>query len=201
MNQKMNKRSFFLSALLACTIIWTMCVCSYADDSDPFHESMDALIQSPQTLSEDEQAFYTMMIEYWIPDLYEVKGGMLIALRASTGFDELFKDACQDGITRLEANIAEMNQYTLSDTPASLRTAYVLYAQDILTILSQAETIDQTQAEWVSTVEKSMVTLSMYASWLQYHVVEAFLSSEIPCQDYASLPANTFLQAVKQITG
>ena len=200
MNQKMNKRSFLLSALLACTIIGMMCVCCYADDSDLLQESAGVLTQSTSTLSEDEQAFYTMMVEYWIPDLYEIKGGMLIALRASTGFDELFKDACQGGITRLEANIAEMNQYTLSDVPTSLRAAYVLYAQDILIILSQAETIDQTQSEWVSTVEKSMGALSMYASWLQYHVIGAFSSSKIACQDYASLPADTFIKAVKQIT-
>ncbi|MDR2855240.1 MAG: hypothetical protein LBV40_03675, partial [Methanomicrobiales archaeon] len=90
--------------------------------------------------------------------------------------------------------------YSLSEAPASLRAGYVLYAQDILTILSQAETIDQTQSEWVSTVEKSMGALSMYASWLQYHVMKAFSSSEITYQDYASLPADTFLQVVKQIT-
>ena len=195
----MNKGSFLLSALLACTITVMMCACSYADDS-VFSESTDALIQSVSALNEDEQAFYTMMVEYWIPDLYEIKGGMLIALRASTGFDELFKNACQDGITRLETNIAEMNQYTLSMAPAVLRDAYVLYAQDILTMLSQAETIDQTQSEWVRIVEKSMGALSMYASWLQYSVIEAFSSSEIPYQDYASLPADTFIQAVKQIT-
>ncbi|MDR2855456.1 MAG: hypothetical protein LBV40_04805, partial [Methanomicrobiales archaeon] len=149
MNQKKKKRSFLLSALLTCTIIGMICACSYADDSDLLLESTNAPIQSHSTLSEDEQAFYTMMVEYWIPDLYEIKGGMLIALRASTGFDELFKGACQDGITRLEMNIAELNQYSLSEAPASLRAGYVLYAQDILTILSQAETIDQTQSEWV----------------------------------------------------
>jgi hypothetical protein len=198
MNQKMNKRSFLLSTLLVCTIAVMMCACSYADDG-ALSESTDVLIQNTSTISEDEQAFYTMMVEYWIPDLYEIKGGMLIALRASTGFDDLFKYACQDGITRLETNIAEMDQYTLSTAPASLRAAYVLYAQDILTVLSQAETIDQTQSEWVSIVGKSMGALSMYASWLQYSAMEAFSSSEISYQEFASLPADTFAQVVQQI--
>ena len=201
MKQKMKKRCSILSVLLFCIIIGMICGCSYADELEPLPESTNAQLPSSSILSEDEQAFYTMMVEYWIPDLYEIKGGMLIALRASTGFDELFKGACQDGITRLEANIAEMNQYTLSGTIAPLRDAYVLYAQDILTILSQAESIDQTQSEWVNTVEKSMGALSMYASWLQYHVINAFSSSEIAYQDYASLPADEFMQAVKQITG
>jgi len=195
MNKRINKNRSLLSALMTCIIIGLVCVCSYADSLDPFQES------TVPRLSEDEQAFYTMMIEYWIPDLYEIKGGMQIALRASTGFDELFKAACQGGITRLEANIAEMNQYKLSESIAPLRAAYVLYAQDILTILSQAEHVDQTQSEWVSTVEKSMSALSMYASWLHYHVIEAFSSSQIASQDYASLSADTFIQVVKQIVG
>jgi len=199
MNQKMNTRSFLVSTLLACTITVMMCACSYADDG-VLSESANVLIQNnTSTLSEDELAFYTMMVEYWIPDLYEIKGGMLIALRASTGFDELFKYACQDGITRIETNIAEMDQYTLSTVPASLRAAYVLYAQDILTVLSQAETIDQTQSEWISIIGKSMGALSMYASWLQYSAMEAFASSEISYQEYASLPADTFAQVVQQI--
>jgi len=201
MNKKINKKRSLLSALMMCIIIGLTCVCSYADSSDPLQESIIDSIPRVSALSEDEQAFYTMMIEYWIPDLYEIKGGMQIALRASTGFDELFKAACHGGITRLEANIAEMNQYKLSESIAPLRTAYVLYTQDILTILSQAENVDQTQSEWVSTVEKSMSALSMYASWLHYHVIEAFSSSQIASQDYASLSADTFMQVVKQITG
>jgi len=196
----MNKNHFLLSALITCAIIGLICVCSYADNVNHFQERT-IVSNSISTLSEDEQAFYTMMVEYWIPDFYEIKGGMLIALRASTGFDALFKAACQDGMIRLETNIAEMNQYHLSDTIAPLRTAYVLYGQDILTLLSQAENIDQTQSEWVNTVEKSMSALSMYASWLQYHVIEAFSSLQIPSQDYASLSAGTFIQAVKQIIG
>ena len=201
MKQKMKNRRFILFPLLTCIILGMICGCSYADDVEPIQSvSTSAPLSSPSTLSEDEQSFYTMMVEYWIPDLYEIKGGMLIALRASTGFDELFKDACQDGIMRLEANMAEMNQYTLSETTSPLRDAYVLYAQDILALLSLADSVDQTQSEWVSTVGKSMGALSMYASWLQYHVIEVFSSSEITCQDYASLPADAFMQAVKQIT-
>ena len=200
MIKKMNKNFSLLSTLIICTIIGLVCVCSYADNSEQFQESIIGS-NSISTLSEDEQAFYTMMVEYWIPDLYEIKGGMLLALRASTGFDALFKAACQDGITRLETNIAEMNQYHLSDAIAPLRTAYVLYAQHIQTLLSQAENIDQTQSEWVNTVEKSMSALSMYASWLQYHVIEAFSSSQVASQDYASLSADTFIQVVKQIIG
>ena len=193
----MKKNRFLLPVLILCIIIGLLCISGCADNS---LESITGS-NSISRLNADQQAFYIMMVEYWIPDLYEIKGGMLLALHASSGFDALFKAACQDGITRLDTNIAEMNQYQLSETTLPLRAAYVLYAQHIQALLSQAEHVDQTEPDWVNTVEKSMSALSMYASWLQYHVIEAFSSSQIASQEYASLSADTFMNIVKQMTG
>jgi hypothetical protein len=190
----MNQTHFSICITLFCILMGTLCVFGCADNAD----SAQVPVGSP--LSEEEHAFYTMMVEYWIPDLYEIKGGMLIALRASTGFDDLFKAACQDGMIRLEKNIAEMNQYTLTGAAVSLRTAYITYAQDILSTLSQVESVDQTQPEWALSIEKSMNALSMYASWLTYSAIDAFSTSNIAHQDYASLSKDDFLQVVKEIT-
>jgi len=159
----------------------------------PVHATLSDISQKINTSASDQQ-FLFLMSQYWIPDLYDIKGRMDGAASFGADVPEMLNLSADYAKIRLNKNINETNGYSLSPEITSLKTQYQIGAEKSVGIINGIMTLNRTDDTFSQQVPSRTAALSLYGTWLEYQVMRCYDHMNMTYPDIAQIPPDQFIQ-------
>lgn len=146
----------------------------------------------------NDTEFLFMMNQYWIPDLYEIKG----RIDGSVTYDipDVLNLSVDYANIRLKKNLNETNLYNVSQDLSYLREAYNRSVSYELIHLNQIPYLNRTDPLYPVRVSGITARLSLHGAWLEYQVMQRYLVHNRTFPEIATVPANEFYAIMANLT-
>ncbi len=156
----------------------------------------DAGISGNHTSNDTE--FLFMMNQYWIPDLYEIKG----RIDGSVTYDipDVLNLSVEYANIRLKKNLNETSSYNISPDLSYLRSAYNRTVQTELTHLNRIPYFNRSDPQFPVQVSGMTARLSLYGAWLEYQVMQRYAVPNRTFPALATVPADEFFAIMSNMT-
>lgn len=151
-------------------------------------------ISQKTNTSESDQQFLFLMSQYWIPDLYDIKGRIDGAASFGADVPEMLNLSADYAKIRLKKNINETNGYSLSPAITDLKTRYQTGAEKSIRIIDGIMTLNRTDDTFSQQVPSRTAALSLYGTWLEYQVMRCYDLLNMTYPDIAQIPPDQFIQ-------
>ncbi len=152
-----------------------------------------------QTTSGDQQ-FLFLMNQYWIPDLFDIKGRIDSSATFGTDLPQMLNMTSDYARIRLNRNINETNGYSLSPTVSNLRTEYQTGAVRCIKVIDSIMALNRSSEKFGQDVPTRTAALSLYGTWLEYQTMRCYNLPNITYPDIAAVPPDQFMQVMGVIT-
>ncbi|MDD1727612.1 MAG: hypothetical protein LUQ50_00910 [Methanospirillum sp.] len=147
-----------------------------------------------------DQQFLFLMNQYWIPDLYDIKGRMDGAATFGTDLPQMLNLSADYARIRLNKNINETNSYSLSPTVSTLRSEYQNGATRCIRIIDQVMALNRSKDGFGQDVPAKTAALSLYGTWLEYQTMRYYNLPNSSYPEIASVPSDQFMQVMGVIS-
>jgi len=146
----------------------------------------------------NDTEFLFMMNQYWIPDLYEIKG----RIDGSTGYDipDMLNLSLDYARIRLTKNLNETNSYNVSQDLAYLRSAYNQTVLTELHELAYLPVLNRSDPMYQTEISEATARLSLYGAWLEYQVMQRYNVQNRTFPALATVPADEFFSIMRNMT-
>nr|WP_319540557.1 hypothetical protein [uncultured Methanospirillum sp.] len=152
-----------------------------------------------QAASGDQQ-FLFLMNQYWIPDLFDIKGRMDSSATFGTDLPQMLNLTADYARIRLNKNINETNGYLLSPPVSNLRTEYQNGVVRCTKVIDGVMTLNRSSEKFGQDVPTRTAALSLYGTWLEYQTMKCYNLPNISYPDIATVPPDQFMQVMGAIT-
>ncbi len=152
-----------------------------------------------QVASGDQQ-FLFLMNQYWIPDLFDIKGRMDSSATFGTDLPQMLNLTADYARIRLNKNINETNGYSLSPSVSNLRTEYQTGAVRCSKVIDSIMALNRSSDKFGQDVPTRTAALSLYGTWLEYQAMKCYDLPNITYPDIATVPPDQFMQVMGAIT-
>ncbi len=148
--------------------------------------------------TENDSEFLFMMNQYWIPDLYEIKGR--IDNSVSYTIPDMLNLSVEYANIRLKKNLNETHSYNVSPDLVYLRSAYNQTVQSELVKLNHLPALNRSDPQYVTRVSGVTAQLSLYGAWLEYQVMQRYSVQNRTFPELAKVPADEFFKITGNMT-
>jgi len=152
-----------------------------------------------QAASGDQQ-FLFLMNQYWIPDLFDIKGRMDSSATFGTDLPQMLNLTADYARIRLNKNINETNGYSLSSPVSNLRNEYQTGAIRCTRVIDSIMALNRSSEKFGQDVPTRTAALSLYGTWLEYQTMKCYNLPNITYPDIATVPPDQFMQVMGAIT-
>ncbi|WP_319578209.1 hypothetical protein [uncultured Methanospirillum sp.] len=152
-----------------------------------------------QAASGDQQ-FLFLMNQYWIPDLFDIKGRMDSSATFGADLPQMLNLTADYARIRLNKNINETNGYSLSPPVSNLRTEYQNGAVRCTKVIDSIMALNRSSEKFGQDVPTRTAALSLYGTWLEYQTMKCYILPNISYPDIATVPPDQFMQVMGAIT-
>lgn len=148
--------------------------------------------------SNNDSEFLFMMTQYWVPDLYEIKG----RIDDSVSYDipDMLNMSVQYAHIRLMKNLNETNAYNISSDLGDLKTAYNRTVMTELGRLENLPYLNRTDPRYQEQVSGVTAQLSLYGAWLEYQIMQRYRIQNRTFPALATVPAPEFFSIMANMT-
>lgn len=150
--------------------------------------------------TDSDQQFLFLMNQYWIPDLYDIKGRVDGAAGFGADVPQMLNLSSDYARIRLNRNINETNGYLISPSISSLRSQYQSGALQSIHIIDDIMALNRSEDNFAENVSMRTATLSLYGTWLEYQVMRCYNLPNITYPEIATVPPEKFMQVMGVIT-
>jgi len=147
-----------------------------------------------------DQQFLFLMNQYWIPDLYDIKGRIDGSTTFGTDLPQMLNLTADYARIRLNKNINETNGYSLSPEVMNLRTEYQTGAVRCIRVIDGIMALNRSSEKFGQDVPTRTAALSLYGTWLEYRTMKCYTLPNITYPDIAAVPPDQFMQVMGAIT-
>lgn len=147
-----------------------------------------------------DQQFLFLMNQYWIPDLYDIKGRIDGAAGFGADVPQMLNLSADYARIRLTKNINETNGYNVSPAVQTLKMQYQTGALRSIRVIDGIMALNRSEESFPQTVPMKTAALSLYGSWLEYQVMRCYDLPNSTYPEIASVPADQFMQVMGMIT-
>ena len=147
--------------------------------------------------SNDTQFLFNMN-QYWIPDLYEIKGRIDGAV--SYDLPDMLNISVDYADIRLKKNLNETLSYNVSADLVNLRTVYARTVTSELPRINHLPLLNRSDPSYFDQVSGTTARLSLYGSWLEYQVMQRYTIHNRTFPDIATVPAEEFFSIMANLT-
>lgn len=151
------------------------------------------------TTSADQQ-FLFLMNQYWIPDLYDIKGRIDGASGFGSDVPQMLNLSAEYARIRLTKNINETNGYTVSPAINGLKTQYQTGAMRSIRVIDGIMAQNRSEETFAQNTSTRTAALSLYGTWLEYQVMRCYNLPNITYPEIAAVPPDQFMQVMSSIT-
>ncbi|PKL60599.1 MAG: hypothetical protein CVV33_01845 [Methanomicrobiales archaeon HGW-Methanomicrobiales-4] len=156
-------------------------------------------VRNANTSSSDQQ-FLFLMNQYWIPDLYDIKGRIDGAAGFGVDVPQMLNLSADYARIRLSRNINETNEYAVSPPIDGLKAQYQAGAIRSIHIIDGIMTQNRSEETFAEGVPMRTAALSLYGSWLEYQVMRCYNLPNLTYPEIAAVPPDQFMQVMGAIT-
>jgi len=149
-------------------------------------------------MSGNDSQFLFLMNQYWIPDMYEVKG----RIDGSISYDipDMLNLSVEYANIRLMKNLKETESYNVSGDLADLRIAYNKTIMSEINDLSRLPFLNRSAPGFADQVSQVTSRFSLYGSWFEYQVMQKYQSGNRSYPSLAYVPTNEFNSIMSNLT-
>jgi len=146
----------------------------------------------------NDTEFLFMMNQYWIPDLYEIKG----RVDGSVTYDipDVLNLSVEYANIRLKKNLNETYSYNISQDLSYLRQAYNRTVQSELINLNRIPKLNRSDPLYPAQISGITARLSLYGAWLEYQVMQRYSVQNRTFPALATVPADEFFAIMSNMT-
>lgn len=146
----------------------------------------------------NDTEFLFMMNQYWIPDLYEIKG----RIDGSVTYDipDLLNLSVDYANIRLKKNLNETFLYNVSQDLSYLREAYNRTVNSELSYLNRISALNRTDPQFPLQVSGITARLSLHGAWLEYQVMQRYQVYNRTFPELATVQADEFYKIMANLT-
>ena len=146
----------------------------------------------------NDSEFLFMMNQYWIPDLYEIKG----RVDGSVTYDipDVLNLSVEYANIRLKKNLNETFSYNVSQDLSNLRQAYNRTVQSELTQLNRIPALNRSDSQYLTQISGITARLSLHGAWLEYQVMQRYSVQNRTFPALATVPADEFFKIMGNMT-
>lgn len=146
----------------------------------------------------NDTEFLFMMNQYWIPDLYEIKG----RVDGSVTYDipDVLNLSVEYANIRLKKNLNETFSYNVSQDLSNLRQAYNRTVQSELTQLNRILALNRSDSQYLTQISGITARLSLHGAWLEYQVMQRYSVQNRTFPALATVPADEFFAIMSNMT-
>lgn len=146
----------------------------------------------------NDSEFLFMMNQYWIPDLYEIKG----RIDTSISYDvpDMLNLSVEYANIRLQKNLNETKSYNVSPDLADLRSVYSRTVTSEIMRLKSLPAFNRSDPEYQEKITGVTAKLSLYGAWLEYQVMQRYNVQNRSYPDLATVPSNDFFSIMANMT-
>ena len=146
----------------------------------------------------NDTEFLFMMNQYWIPDLYEIKGR--VDSTVSYDVSDMLNLSVEYANIRLKKNLNETVSYNVSQDLANLRTAYNRTVVSELGSLNRLPALNRSDPQYLTQVSGITARLSLYGAWLEYQVMQRYQIQNRSFPALATVPTDEFFSIMSNMT-
>lgn len=148
--------------------------------------------------SSNDTEFLFMMNQYWIPDLFEIKG----RIDNSISYDmaDMLNLSVEYANIRLTKNLNETKSYNVSPDLQDLRSAYNQTVESELKRIKALPALNRSDSRYPDQVSKVTARLSLYGAWLEYQVMQRYGVQNRTYPSLATVPAKDFFSIMANMT-
>ncbi|NLV25648.1 MAG: hypothetical protein GXY48_00530 [Methanomicrobiales archaeon] len=148
--------------------------------------------------TKNDTEFLFMMNQYWIPDLFEIKGRIDNSL--SYDVSDMLNLSVDYAQIRLMKNVNETKAYNISPDLSALRQAYYRTVTSELMRLKRLPALNRSEINYEGQVSSITARLPLYGSWLEYQVMQRYNIHNRNYPELATVPANEFFSIMANMT-
>ncbi len=149
----------------------------------------------PNTYDEDYLSF---MQNYWIPDLYDIKGRVDGSF--SYNIPEIQNISLEYAHLRLTKNVNESRNYNISPGMEDLRQGYNMAATRTINIIDTIGKLNRSDPTYPDMVTIKTSPISLYATWLEYQVMKQYKKPDNTIPDLGLLESREFYAIMDNMT-
>ncbi len=153
---------------------------------------------SSDNLSQSDQEFLFFMTQYWIPDLYEIKGRIDGAY--SYDITEMQNLSLDYARVRLDKNLNESQQYQVSPDLLELRRGYQLVVNRTIGLVESVRLLNRSDSSYPDQVSMKTAPVTLYGSWLEYQVMKHYSYQNRSYPDIVMVPPEQFFSIMDNLT-
>lgn len=148
--------------------------------------------------SSTDNQFLFMMNQYWIPDMYEIKG----RIDGSISYDipDMLNISVEYGKNRLLKNLNETYSYNVSPDLTYLRSAYDRTVSLEVQEMNLLPALNRSDPGFSAKISQETARFSLYGAWLEYQVMQRYDVSNRTYPELATVPADQFFSIMGNLT-
>lgn len=199
------KREFCRIIIISMLLILVIGVSSQASPipvhktSDKDSKAVSGQVGKSNNSSSSDQQFLFLMTQYWIPDLYDIKGRIDGAAGFGQDVPAMLNLSADYARIRLKRNINETNGYTVSSSLNGLKTLYQSGAMKSISMIDTIMKLNRSAEGYSDEIIKRTAAMSLYGSWLEYQVMRCYHLPNMTYPEIASVPPDQFMQVIGSI--
>lgn len=159
-----------------------------------------AALADPPSYTESDQQFLFLMNQYWIPDLYDIKGRVDCAAGFGSDLPQILNLSAEYARIRISRNINETEGYSLSPEVSQLKRDYQTGARKCGGIVDEILRLNRTSEGFAENVSMRSAAFSLYGTWLEYQVMRCYDLPNMTYPEIATVPPDSFMQIMGVIT-
>lgn len=144
--------------------------------------------------------FLFLMNQYWIPDLYDIRGRLDCAAGFGADVPQMLNLSSDYARIRLNRNINETNGYSLSSAISGLRTQYQTGSLRSIHMIDDIMALNRSEDTFAQNVSTRTAALSLYGTWLEYQVMRCYNLPNVTYPEIATVTPDKFMQVMSAIT-
>jgi len=160
--------------------------------------SLGADVGTYGNYTHNDTEFLFMMNQYWIPDLYEIKGRIDGSI--TYNIPDMVNLSLDYANIRLKKNLNETESYMISPDLSYLRLAYNRAISSELPYINQIATFNRSEPGFAQKVSGITARLSLYGAWLEYQVMQRYSVQNRTFPVLATVPADEFFSIMGNMT-
>lgn len=151
-----------------------------------------------RNFSNNDSEFLFMMNQYWIPDLFEIKGR--IDNSVSYDVSDMLNHSVEYAQIRFMKNLNETKSYKVSPDLSNLRSVYNRTVTSELAHLKSLQALNRSDPQYQTQVSEVTARLSLYGAWLEYQVMQRYRVQNRTYPALATVPAKEFFSIMSNMT-
>jgi hypothetical protein len=155
-------------------------------------------VKKANTSSTDHQ-FLFLMNQYWIPDLYDIKGRIDGAAGFGADIPQMLNLSADYARIRLIRNINETNEYPVSPAVNNLKTQYQTGALRMIRAIDGIMALNRSEETFARSIPMRTAAFSLYGSWLEYQVMRCYILPNMTYPEIATVSSDQFMEVMGYI--